>query len=167
MKIIRTVHLEHQHTSSFYICKDNDASTVLFNTMGGYCFVSLNTTDREWQKPLCFKTFEKAEAKLKELHNQNKEITIKYKLQIVEFTYTKFEKHSFYENFCTDKEHDDFRRINMFAPFEKFYASNSTGYNESQLISLRNTYPVGYSDTVINEAFNRYVELVGSIQSTK
>lgn len=169
MKVISTVHLPQQRTSSFYICKDNDASTVLFDTMGGYRFVSLSERDREWQQPLCFGTLENAKFRLKELHDEKKEVSIKYKLQIVEITHTEFVKHSFYEHFHTDSQHEDVRRINMFAPFEKFYAANSTGYTEGQLIGLRNTdievITVGYSDPVVNEAFNRYVELVESLPS--
>lgn len=171
MKVINTVHLPQQRTTSFYICKDNDASTVLFDTMSGYRFVSLSTLDREWQQPLCFETLEKAVSKLKELHDEKKEVAIKYKLQIVEITCTEVVKHDFYNHFCTDSQHQDARRINLFAPFEKFYASNSTEYTEGQLIGLRSTdidvITVGYSDPVVNEAFNRYVELVESLPSIK
>lgn len=166
MKVISTVHLEQKITSAFYICKDNDCSTVLFNTMAGYRFVSLSSRDREWQQPLCFETLFTAVAKLKELHDEKKEVTTKYKLQIVEISCTEIVKHDFYNHFYTDIQHEAARRINLFAPFEKFYTSNSTGYTESQLIGIRSTDTnPGYSDSVVNEAFNRYVDLVNSLPS--
>lgn len=169
MHIISTNKFPECVRTSFYISKDNDASTVLFDTMGGYRFVSLSERDREWQSPLSFNTIEEAQSKLKELHDEKKEIVLKYKLQIVKITHTESIKHEFYQPYRTDNQHKDMRMINLFEPFEKFYASNNTGYTEGQLISLRrNEYcEVGYNDSMINAAFKRYVELVESLPSVK
>jgi len=164
MKVISTIQSPEQSSSIFYICKDKDVSTVLFDTMGGYRFVSLSERDREWQSPLSFSTFELAELKLKELHDENKEITLNYKLQIVKVTHTESTKHEFYQTYRTDGQHRDANQINLFAPFEKFYSGHSTGYTESKLIQLRTTeHDIGYLNPTINEAFKRYVALVDSL----
>lgn len=70
--IISTNKFPERVCTTFYISKDNDASTVLFDTMGGYRFVSLSERDREWQSPLSFNTIEEAQSKLKNFMTKRK-----------------------------------------------------------------------------------------------
>jgi hypothetical protein len=164
MKIISTTKTPEQNSSSFYICKDNDASTVLFSSMAGYRFVSIYDRDREWQSPMIFTTFQEALLKLKELHDENKKVTFEHKLQIVQITNTSYIQHEYYETFRTDGEQRNANIYQLVVPFEKFYAGHVTGYTERQLIQMRiNTPSIGYSNSDIDAAFKRYIEMVDSL----
>lgn len=162
--IVLTSELPDNVSELFYICKDNDPSKVLFSTMAGNRFIEITNKDREWQDPWVFFSYEEATNKIKELYNEYPNISepvMQHNLQVLKITSKTTVRHDFFKPFLNAEEFENQKYSALMQSFESFY-SNVTEHSSFVLRQKRKEI-FGYTDSTINEAFNKYLEFVKTL----